>query len=341
MSNDVIHHHSQHAPQKHISTPRHQTWSARATFAGTVALLLAITTQLPSPSALLYAGTGSSDITAVHGANAALETAILLLACATVWLLLCWLTLSAGLALMVTALPRTSAVVAGALLRRVTPLAARRMLLMAIGTGAVAGLTACAPASNNDSFSLVAPQSASATAGEESLGHAGPGGVPPDRQTFLWNADWPSAANQVGIEAAPAIQDAQPAAAEVGPTPPPPLADVDWPTSPATQATSPDGIDGAKAAVSGATDLAGGAGDTSTADAADPLIEGATSLDPVTVLAGDSLWSIAADHLSPGASDEQIDSCWRAWYVANSTVIGPSPDAIDVGMKLMPPTVSA
>jgi len=49
------------------------------------------------------------------------------------------------------------------------------------------------------------------------------------------------------------------------------------------------------------------------------------------------LWSIAARHLAPGASDAQVDAAWRAWYAANRPVIGADPDLILPGQLLHAP----
>ena len=64
------------------------------------------------------------------------------------------------------------------------------------------------------------------------------------------------------------------------------------------------------------------------------------STEPVVVLRGDSLWSIAARHLPPGASPAQIEQSWHRWYATNKTVIGNDPDLIQPGQILLPPTTS-
>ncbi len=59
--------------------------------------------------------------------------------------------------------------------------------------------------------------------------------------------------------------------------------------------------------------------------------------DEVVVRRGDTLWDIAARHLGPGASAEEIAREWPRWYAANSSVIGPDPDVLFPGQLLQPP----
>lgn len=59
----------------------------------------------------------------------------------------------------------------------------------------------------------------------------------------------------------------------------------------------------------------------------------------VTVRAGDTLWSVAAQHLQSNASDQQIDKEWRRWYSANKQAVGSDPNVIVPGMKLEAPGV--
>lgn len=61
---------------------------------------------------------------------------------------------------------------------------------------------------------------------------------------------------------------------------------------------------------------------------------------PVVVQPGDSLWTIAARHLGPGASDAQIAAAWPRWYEANRDVIGDDPNLIVPGATLTPPAAS-
>jgi hypothetical protein len=57
----------------------------------------------------------------------------------------------------------------------------------------------------------------------------------------------------------------------------------------------------------------------------------------VTVLAGDSLWGIVANHLGHGASDVDIALEWPRWYEANRELIGQNPDVLLPGQVLLPP----
>lgn len=57
----------------------------------------------------------------------------------------------------------------------------------------------------------------------------------------------------------------------------------------------------------------------------------------VTVATGDSLWSITATSLGPGATDAEISAAWPALYSANSVTIGTDPDVIVAGQVLLAP----
>ena len=62
---------------------------------------------------------------------------------------------------------------------------------------------------------------------------------------------------------------------------------------------------------------------------------------PVTVVAGDSLWSIAARGLgSTPASDVDVALEWPRWYQANKAVVGENPDVLLPGQVLRPPSTS-
>jgi nucleoid-associated protein YgaU len=56
-----------------------------------------------------------------------------------------------------------------------------------------------------------------------------------------------------------------------------------------------------------------------------------------TVVPGDSLWSIARDHLPARATDARVARAWPRWYAANRRVIGPDPSLIVPGQHLRVP----
>jgi len=58
---------------------------------------------------------------------------------------------------------------------------------------------------------------------------------------------------------------------------------------------------------------------------------------PVVVSPGDSLWSLAAQRLPPGASDARVTAYWHAIYAANRALIGPDPDVLQPGQRLRLP----
>lgn len=56
-----------------------------------------------------------------------------------------------------------------------------------------------------------------------------------------------------------------------------------------------------------------------------------------TVVAGESLWAIAAATLPGDATDADVAAAWPAWYDANASEIGPDPDLIHPGQVLLAP----
>jgi hypothetical protein len=63
----------------------------------------------------------------------------------------------------------------------------------------------------------------------------------------------------------------------------------------------------------------------------------APTADGIVVHRGDSLWSIAARHLGPTASDAEIDAEYPRWFAANREVIGNDANLILPGQLLSPP----
>lgn len=71
------------------------------------------------------------------------------------------------------------------------------------------------------------------------------------------------------------------------------------------------------------------------------LVSRGTPEDPMlTVRRGDTLWSIAADHLPGSPTVEQVAESWPRWYAANQDVIGPDPHLILPGQQLRAPAAS-
>lgn len=71
-----------------------------------------------------------------------------------------------------------------------------------------------------------------------------------------------------------------------------------------------------------------------------PTIDPASTSTPsedYTVLAGDSLWTIAAQHLLAEPTAEDIAAAWPRWYGQNDDVIGDNPDLIQPGQVLTVP----
>jgi hypothetical protein len=64
------------------------------------------------------------------------------------------------------------------------------------------------------------------------------------------------------------------------------------------------------------------------------------SLAEITVLAGDTLWDIAARDLGPAASDVDVALRWPRWYQANKAEIGENPDVLLPGQILKPPAAA-
>ena len=61
----------------------------------------------------------------------------------------------------------------------------------------------------------------------------------------------------------------------------------------------------------------------------------------VVVRRGDSLWTVAARHLGPDATQIEIAREWPRWWAANRTVVGDNPDVIRPGQRLRPPQPAA
>lgn len=72
-------------------------------------------------------------------------------------------------------------------------------------------------------------------------------------------------------------------------------------------------------------------------DAITLVSRGTAEPDAVVVRAGDTLWHIAARHLGDDADAAAIAEAWPHWYETNRAVIGPDPDYLLPGTRLVPP----
>lgn len=100
---------------------------------------------------------------------------------------------------------------------------------------------------------------------------------------------------------------------------------------------SPGGSDGGSDASS--TPRPAGSQRTASPEPGDRLAGGqartaADEADHVVVTSGDTLWSIAAEHLGEGASEAEIAAEWPRWYAANRATIGDDPSKLLPGMVL-------
>lgn len=66
-----------------------------------------------------------------------------------------------------------------------------------------------------------------------------------------------------------------------------------------------------------------------------------TSRETVVVRRGDTLWDLAARHLGPGSTTDDVAEEWPRWYAANRATIGPDPDLILPGQELTVPADEA
>lgn len=111
--------------------------------------------------------------------------------------------------------------------------------------------------------------------------------------------------------------------------------------TPTTASPTPDASTGPSAAPSTSPDpdptasgTPGGAAVPATSPSQLPSGAGAPAGCEQVVVAGDSLWSLAARQLGPGAADADVDARWRAVYARNADAVGPDPDLVHPGLVL-------
>jgi hypothetical protein len=123
----------------------------------------------------------------------------------------------------------------------------------------------------------------------------------------------------LGLSVAVALAGAGPAAAgpALPPAPPSTAVPFDWPAAASDPAPGLDWNPGSPG----------------------PPVPAATAVTAsVVVQPGDSLWTVAADHLPAGTTNARIAQAWPSWWAANRAAVGADPDLIHPGLQLRPPT---
>jgi LysM repeat protein len=188
----------------------------------------------------------------------------------------------------------------------VAPVAARRLLAVALGLG-----VGFAPIA-----AFAAVPSPTATP-RPSVVTTWP--TTPDQSATPLTSATPDQRTAPGESASPAPgwpTAAAPAPSDPSNTPPVGLPPITAPPTPAPPITAPP--------------------TTAPSATALPTLNQPASASSVVVAVGDSLWSIAAV-AQPGASDQQIAAAWPSWYAANAAQVGADPGLILPGQVLQAP----
>lgn len=295
--------------------------------------LAVLASQLPSPRATLGSLSGSGSATDGDVADAAMLT----VASVAVWLLLVWVLLISTVAL-VGRFPGTVGSAARAALVALAPVAVRNVLLTVVGASVVSGLAGCATVGAGPDS--VSPGPAGGAAGTSASVMATTAPAAQLRAERLVGIATLRISDRIAVEGS-AVRSVGPEPAAGGPVAGgratdgptssgatsggPATPSLDWPATAAGSAPSGPSASSAPAV---------------SVDWPGPAAHGARAADrSVVVLRGDSLWSIAARSLPAGADDATVDRTWRAWYAANTPVIGSDPDHLLPGQILVPPTL--
>ena len=308
-----------------VDAVRRDAQAAWLRLCGGLLVLAPLACCLPGPGIVVATLSGRPDVRVAGGGvgiGGAAQDAVLVVAAMLTWLLLLWAVIVLALAVA----GRTSGALgrlSRCLLGRLAPHGVRQILVTAVGASLVAGLAACGSGSAPGSTPVtshapptgVGPTLTAVTpVAHRSSGSSPPGSSPPGSSPGgSLHLDWPATAM------------AEPAAS----SPAEPV-NLDWPAGApparASSAASPSSTHPTAHHASSAQHQATTVHQSIT-------VRG----EPVVVLRGDSLWSIAARHLGPAASAADIDQAWHQWYAANASVIGSDPDVILPGQILLPP----
>lgn len=251
----------------------------------------------------------------------------MLLAIAVTWLLAAWSATVCAAAVFSRA-PGVTGALARRILGGITPALMRRVMMTAAGLSVAAGLAACG--TSTPSHALLSPEAAVAASAPTAAPSADVPGRSAEAQPLPGiDLDWPvttpipEAPTDATAPDEPAVAAEPPMTEPSGPTTTPGMGtDTGDPTdaTPDLPAYSPAGPRAATPA------------QLPPAPRTEHAASGASP--DVIVRPGDSLWSIAADHLPPGATAAQIDAAWRTWYRVNRDVIGDDPNLITPGQHL-------
>lgn len=278
-------------------------WQLTACGLAVVTLLAVLPGPLAAVGALNVAGRGAGLV----------DAAALLIASSVVWMLAGWGVAVLALAVLAR-VPGAAGRWGSRLLSRVTPVVVRRAVIAGVGLSMLAGATACATDTGRESGAGEHADIRYAAAGSNLSGPDLNGSA---LDEALPGLDHGLGEPGIGPGSSHAGPESEPATGAVAapnldwPIVAPGSPDLDWPDTPESSA-----------------------GDR---PAPKNTPRPGPAVEPVVVLAGDTLWSIAAEHLGPGVDDVAIDTAWHAWYATNRDVIGDDPDLILPGQRLRPP----
>ncbi|MEO5833426.1 MAG: LysM peptidoglycan-binding domain-containing protein [Nakamurella sp.] len=324
--------------------------------AGTVVALLV--TVLPSPGEVFSA---NSTI----GISGQVDRLAMTVATVLTWALAAWLSgvLLVVIGARITRGSRRAELIITRSARVLLPRAFRGVVVTALGVGSLSAMAGCAPAT------VAAAETAVATAGAEQL-VTGPDSADATGSTvpLTMVLDWPMDAPEPDVSQPAA---ASPAATSVDDTPVASSAAESFPAEsfpaesfPAVPAEAPSSpgaagathmtpaptaptvvTEGGPAEPAPPAEAAVGPAATprpvpsTTSPVTPPTSTDADAdADAVTVVPGDSLWSIAAAHLPADAGNAHIAAEWPRWYDANRALIGADPDRIEPGWQLSVPS---